>query len=375
MQKFVVEVFPLKRNPPDLVLLFVTITLLVIGLIVVTSASAPESLSHTGGSSVFYYGLRQLFFAVVGIGMMLIAMKFPYRQLRKFTIPVTLVSLALLILVLFLADPRKGSTRWFELGLLGLNVQPSEIAKLAVIMVLAHYISEINTGIKNFVVGVFIPLVFVSIICLLILLEPDLGTTIVIFATFVMMLFAGGANLFHLGCLGLVGVGMGIVLVVTEPYRFQRLIAFWNPWKDPKGDGWQIIQSLYALGSGGPLGLGLGMSRQKFNYLPEAHTDYIFSILGEELGLLGTITVIILFFFMAWRGYKIAISTKEPYGRMLAVGITSYLVFQAILNIGVVTSSLPVTGITLPFLSYGGSSLMISLVGIGILLNISKNTE
>lgn len=184
-----------------------------------------------------------------------------------------------------------------------------------------------------------------------------------------------GAKVTHLSGLGLVGLSMGTVLVIMEPYRFQRLIAFLNPWRDPQGNGWQIIQSLYALGSGGPFGLGLGMGRQKFNYLPEAHTDYIFSILGEELGLLGTVTVITLFFLLAWRGYKIAISVQDPYGRMLAVGLTSSLVIQTLLNIGVVTSSIPVTGITLPLLSYGGSSLLISLFSIGILLNISKNTE
>lgn len=362
----------MKRNPPDLFLFSVTLCLLILGLIIVTSASAPESLSHTGGTNVFHYGMRQLIFAVLGIGFLFVMMKIPYQGLKRLTIPAAVGTIVLLILVLFLSKAIKGSNRWFDIG--GFNLQPSELAKLAVILVLAHYTAEIKTGIKNFWIGVFIPLVFVGLICFLIILEPDLGTTIVIFATAILMLFAAGARLFDLSLPGLAGLAMGTVLVITEPYRRDRLLAFLNPWKDPKGDGWQIIQSLYALGSGGPLGLGLGMSRQKFNYLPEAHTDYIFSILGEELGLLGTITVIVLFFLLAWRGYKIAISTKDPYGRMLAVGVTSYLVFQALLNIGVVTSSIPVTGITLPFLSYGGSSLLVSLVGAGILLNLSKNS-
>ena len=363
----------MKRNPPDLFLFLVTLTILAIGLIMVSSASAPESLAATHGRSVFHYGVNQLVYAVIGFALMLFMMKFPYHGLKKLTIPAAVVSIVLLVVLFFIAKEIKGATRWINLGFT--NLQPSEVAKLAVIMVLAHFISEIGNGIKNFMIGVIFPLIFVSIICALIILEPDLGTTIVIFATFILMLFAGGAKMSHLSGLGLTGLSAGTVLVITEPYRFQRLIAFLDPWKDPKGDGWQIIQSLYALGSGGPFGLGLGMSRQKFNYLPEAHTDYIFSILGEELGLLGTVTIVILFFFLAWRGYKIAISAKDTYGRMLAVGITSCLVFQALLNIGVVTSSIPVTGITLPFLSYGGSSLIISLVSIGILLNISKNTE
>lgn len=360
----------MKRNPPDLFLFLVTLSLLVLGLIIISSASAPESLSVTHGKSVFHFGLRQLSFAIIGFGLMLFFMKFPYHGLKKLTVPFALLSIVMLVAVLFVAKEVKGAMRWINLGFF--QLQPSEMAKLAVIMVTAHYCAEIKDGVKNFIVGIILPLFFVSIICLLIMLEPDLGTTIVIFATAMMMLFAAGARIFHLSIPGLVGIGTGTALVITEPYRWQRLIAFLDPWKDPKGDGWQIIQSLYALGSGGPLGLGLGMSRQKFNYLPEAHTDYIFSILGEELGLLGTITVIILFFFLAWRGYKTAISADDSYGRILAVGITSSLIFQAVLNIGVVTSSIPVTGITLPFLSYGGSSLIISLIGVGILLNISK---
>lgn len=363
----------MKQNPPDMFLFLVTMTLLGLGLIVVSSASAPESLRITGGTSVFHYGLRQLLFAVVGFFLMLIGMKFPYHNWRRFSFWIFISSLVFLILVLFVTEDVKGAHRWINLGFF--NFQPSEYAKLAVIMLLAHYLSEIKQGISHLTLGVLIPFGFVALICLLILLEPDLGTALVIFATFMIMIFTSGAQITHLSFLTFFGVAAATVLVVIEPYRFKRLIAFIDPWKDPRGDGWQIIQSLYALGSGGPFGMGLGMSRQKFNYLPEAHTDYIFSILGEELGLLGTTLVLTLFFFLAWRGYKIAISAKDLYGKLLATGITSHLVFQALLNVGVVTSSLPVTGITLPFLSYGGSSLLISLLSIGILLDISKNSE
>lgn len=363
----------MKRNPPDFFLLLVTFTLLGLGLIIVSSASAPESLRITGERSVFHFGLRQLFFAAVGIILMFAAMKFPYHHWKRFSPWIFFSSIAFLIIVLFVAKDIKGSHRWINFGFF--NFQPSEYAKLGTILLLSHYISEIKKGITNLTLGIILPLIFVGIISFLILLEPDLGTTIVIFMTFMVMIFVAGARISHLSFLSLLGVAAATVLVIVEPYRFKRLIAFIDPWKDPRGNGWQIIQSLYALGSGGPFGMGLGMSRQKFNYLPESHTDYIFSILGEELGLLGTVTVIILFFLLAWRGYKIAITAKDVYGKVMATGLTSYLVFQALLNIGVVTSSIPVTGITLPFLSYGGSSLMISLFSIGILLNISKSHE
>lgn len=363
----------MKRNPPDLFLFVVTLSLLILGLIIVFSASAPISLTHTKDANVFHYWIRQLLFAAIGVMLMLLTMKFPYSNWKRFSLWIAVSSIVFLVLVLFVAKDIKGAHRWINLGFF--NFQPSEYAKVGVVLVIAHYISEIKKGITHPIIGIILPLVFVLIVCGLILLELDLGTTIVIFTTFIIMIFAGGANLYHLFFLGLMGIVAVAVLVIKEPYRARRLIAFLDPWKDPQGNGWQIIQSLFALGSGGLFGMGLGMSRQKFSYLPEAHTDYIFSILGEELGLLGTVTVIILFFLFAWRGYKIAITAKDLYGKMLATGITTYIIFQALLNIGVVTSSIPVTGITLPFFSYGGSSLSITLFSVGILLNISKYSE
>jgi cell division protein FtsW len=362
-----------RRNPPDLVLLMVTLVILVLGLIVVASASAPEALRLTEGKNVFHFGFRQLLWAVAGIGVMFFLMHFPYKNYQKFSLGLGILSIIFLVLVLFLAKDVKGASRWLNLGFV--NFQPSEFAKLSVIMILAHYIAAIKREINDFALGICIPLIFVALICILILMEPDLGTTIVIFLTFMIMLYAAGARLSHLSWISLAGLAACVFLIMAEPYRAKRLVAFLNPWKDPQGDGWQIIQSLYALGSGGPFGMGLGLGRQKFNYLPESHTDYIFSILGEELGLVGTVTVLVLFFLIAWRGFKIALSVKDPYGKTLAAGITASLVFQSILNIGVVTSSIPVTGITLPFLSYGGSSLLICLVSIGILLNISKAAD
>lgn len=363
----------MKRNPPDLVLFGVILLLLLIGLIIVTSASAPESLKVTNGASVFNYGLRQLMFAIIGLGLLIFMLKFPHPNLKRYTVIIAVCSIVALVAVLFLGRSVNGARRWIYLGFF--PFQSSEFAKIGTVLVLAHYLSEIKKGVTNFFVGIVIPCFFVAIVCALIMMEPDLGTVIVIFGTLMMMIYVAGAKISHLTLIALLGVAGVAVLVLMEPYRFQRLLAFVDPWKDKQGNGWQIIQSLFALGSGGPFGLGLGMGRQKFDYLPEAHTDYIFSILGEELGLIGTVTVIVLFFLLAWRGYKTAIAARDPYGRILAAGLTSYLVFQALLNISVVTSSVPVTGITLPFLSYGGSSLLVSLFSVGILLNISKNSE
>ena len=215
------------------------------------------------------------------------------------------------------------------------------------------------------------PLVLAAIFGL-IMLQPDFGTAVAIAGTVLIMLFAGGANLGHLAGIGLSGVPVLVALVLSRPYRLRRITSFLNPWEDPLDSGWNIIQSLLAIGSGGLFGLGLGAGRQKFAYLPEQHTDFIFSVIGEELGFVGTAAVVTLFFILAWRGFRTALLAPDLYGSMLAVGLTSMLVFQAMLNIGVATGSLPVTGITLPFVSFGSTSLVVSLSAVGVLLNISK---
>jgi cell division protein FtsW len=208
----------------------------------------------------------------------------------------------------------------------------------------------------------------------LILLEPDLGTAAAIIGVTFIMFFVAGANILHLVGLAVVGVPVFIKVLFMEEYRAKRFMAFLDPWKDPSKTGYHIIQSLLALGSGGFFGLGLGKSRQKFFYLPEQHTDFIFAIVGEEMGFIGTCLIIFLFFIFAWRGYKIAVSAPDSFGSLLASGITSMIVLQALINIGVVSGSLPITGITLPFISAGGSSLIMTLIGVGILLNISRCT-
>ncbi|NLW55392.1 MAG: putative lipid II flippase FtsW [Firmicutes bacterium] len=359
----------MRSGKPDPFIFLSVIMLLIIGVVMVTSASYPRALSASGGTDPFGVGKRQLVYALLALVFMSVMIRFDYHHFRRLTVLFAVLTPVLLVLVLFFGEEINGARRWFNLGLL--NFQPSELAKLTLVFVLAHYFTEIGPEIRQFSTGVLIPLVYLGLICGLVMLEPDLGTTIMIFIIFFAMLFAAGVRLSHLLFLGLLAVGAAAVLIIKEPYRMERLFSFIDPTKDPRGSGWQILQSLMALGSGGIFGLGLGRSRQKFFYLPEPHTDYIFSIIGEELGLLGTLLILIIFFFLGWRGYKTALSTTDTYGSLLAVGITSWIVFQALMNIAVVTSTIPATGITLPLISYGGSSLGITLMSLGILMNIS----
>lgn len=360
----------MEKRGPDLLLLLTTIFLLVIGVILVTSASAPRALSQTGGKDPFFYGKRQAVYALLGLFLLFASLRVDYRRLRRFTGLFAFLAPLFLLVVLFVGEEIQGARRWIDLGLI--TFQPSEFAKLALVFVLAHYLAELGSWISSFVTGILLPLVYTGIIGLLILLEPDLGTTVVIFGIFFVMLFAAGARLGHLALIGLFGFGAGVALVIKEPYRLRRFLSFLDPMRDPTGDAWQLNQGLMALGSGGLFGLGLGRSRQKFFYLPESHADYIFAVIGEELGLIGTVFLLFLFFLIAWRGYKIALTVPDRYGSLLAVGITSCIVIQALLNIAVVTATIPTTGITLPLISAGGSSLWITLVSIGVLLNISK---
>jgi cell division protein FtsW len=364
----------MERRQADQVLIFTVLALLAIGLAAVTSASAPEALTDTGGSDVFHYSFRQLIFSLAGILGCWGLSNFSHFKLKRYSLPLLVLSLGLLMLVLTPLGLRvNGAQRWFRLFFF--NFQPSEMAKIAMILFVAHYIAEIRKTVLSFRAGVFWPMLLLAIIMGLIMLEPDLGTSLVFAATLTLMLVMGGVRLWHLVPILSIGF-LGVVqLIWMEPYRFERFLTYLNIWHDPQGRGWQIINGLYALGNGGFFGQGLGFSRQKFHYLPEAHTDYIFAIIGEEMGFIGTATIILLFFLLAWRGYQIALRSRDPFSRMLAAGLTASLTFQAFLNIAVVTASVPTTGITLPFISSGGSSLLFSLMATGILLNISKYNE
>ncbi len=352
---------------PDVVLILVTATILLVGLVMVFSASyatAGEDLHDT-----YYFIKNQLRWAVIGLVVMYIAMRVDYHTWRSLALPGYALALVLLGLVLVIGNEAYGGQRWFRLG--PVSVQPSELAKLAIINFIAAYVAGRRAEIGRLWHGFLLPLSAAIIAVGLIMLEPDLGTSLAIIGVSMLMFFSAGARLGHLTALVLAAVPATVLLIILEPYRMRRLMIFPNPWQDAKGAGWNIIQSLYAIGSGGLFGLGLGASRQKFHYLPEQQTDFIFAIIAEELGLVGAAALVALFLVLAWRGYRAALKAPDLYGCMLATGLTTMIVLQAAMNMAVVTSLIPTTGIPLPLVSFGGTSLLVTLAGIGVLLNIS----
>lgn len=359
-----------KLKSPDFIIFFSLITLLGMGIVMVFSASAVSAYVHFNDS--YYFLKRQLIWAAAGLAVMLLFMQIDYHIWRKWAKPAFYLTLGILVLVLVpgIGKVVNGARRWIDFKIFAL--QPSEVAKLAMVLYMGDTLTRQQERITHFTKGMLPHLLTLLVVFGLILAEPDLGTALVIGGTVFLMFFASGAQLRHLGSLVGVGVGGVIAAIIVEPYRMRRITAFMDPWEDPLDTGYHIIQSLYALGSGGLFGLGLGRSREKFLYLPEPHTDFIFAVLGEELGFIGTVTVIALFFLFAWRGYKIAISAPDTFGSVLAAGLTTMISLQAMMNIAVVTASMPVTGIPLPFISYGGSALLFTMAGVGILLNISR---
>lgn len=334
--------------------------------------SASAVMAMTNFDDPFYFLKRQAVWALIGLAGMTLFMNFNYWHYRRLAPAILVLSISLLIAVLLpgVGKISHGARRWLGFG--PFTLTPSEPAKLALVIYLSYLLSGKGYKVKTFFRGV-LPAVLLGLgMFALILQQPDLGTGLTIAGSTFIMLFSAGARIWHL--LGLVAAGIPGVFaaIFMEDYRRQRFLAFLDPWADPRGSGYHIIQSLYALGSGGPFGLGLGKSRQKFLYLPEMHTDFIFAIIGEELGFIGATLVIILFFFFAWRGYRIAMNAPDGFSCLLACGLTSVILIQAIINIGVVTGTLPITGIPLPFLSFGGSSLVFTLASVGILLNISR---
>ncbi|MCY6370354.1 stage V sporulation protein E [Clostridium ganghwense] len=356
-------------------ILFATIMILVaVGIVMVYSASSYTALhSKMYRNDDMYFLKKQGVWAILGITCMIVAEKVDYHVLKNKTGLFMILTVGLLLAVFAFHD-NHGARRWIYLPG-GASIQPSEIAKYVVVLYLAKSIENKGERIKNFKYGIFPYLVVSGFYAGLILLEKNLSIASVIMIVTIIVLFASGCRKKHIAfvllLVGLAGVG-GIVL---EPYRMKRFISFLNPWEDPRGDGYQLIQSLLALGSGGILGTGLGQSRQKCYYIPEPHNDFIFSIIGEELGLVGCIFVISLFLVFIWRGIRTAVRASDIYGTLLAIGITAVIAIQAIINIAVVTGSMPVTGVPLPFISYGGSSLVFNLIAMGILLNISRQTS
>lgn len=361
---------PTKKTTPDITLLILTFTLLAIGLIMVYSASAVWAEYKFDDS--FFFAKRQMLFAGVGIIAMFFIMNIDYWTWRTWAKVLIIICFVLLILVLIpgVGNMRNGSRSWIGIG--AFSVQPSEFMKLAMIAFLAKFLSERQKFITSFKKGLAPSLGIVFLAFGMIMLQPDLGTGTVMVGTCIVMIFIAGARIRHFVVLGLIGVAGFAALVVSAPYRMKRITSFLDPWQDPLGSGFQIIQSLFAIGPGGLFGLGLGESRQKFFYLPEPQTDFIFAILAEELGFIGGSFILLLFSLLLWRGIRIALGAPDLYGSFLAVGIIAMVAIQVMINIGVVTGLMPVTGITLPFLSYGGSSLTLMLMAIGVLLNISR---
>ena len=359
-----------SRPAPDFWMIAATFGILAIGLVMVYSASAVAAFHDYGDP--YYYVKRQAVFALLGIAAMYVTMNTDYRVWRRWAVPALLICFGLLIIVLVpgIGVVRGGARSWLGIGSLG--IQPSEFMKLAMILFMARYLSERLDKMHSFRQGLLPPLLILGLAFGLIMMQPDLGTAVVMFGAAMLVIYAAGARLAHLGGLALIGLAGLVALIAAAPYRLQRITAFLDPWQDPLGAGYQSIQSLYAIGPGGLVGLGLGMSRQKYNYLPEPQTDFIFSILAEELGFIGGTLLILLFLILVWRGMRTAIALSDPFGNLLASGIVGIFAVQVLINIGVVTGMLPVTGITLPLVSYGGSSLTLLLTALGILLNLSR---
>jgi cell division protein FtsW len=350
-------------------LLAPTAFLVVGGLLMILSASSISAFAEYGDS--FRYFQRQLTYAIVGVGVFMLTSRMRYHAWRRLALPFLALTVVLLAVVLSPTHGVEayGSSRWFQLG--PITVQPSEIAKLAMV-VFAAAVIERKWGKLHDVGHLALPLLPVSLlVCTMVMLQPDLGTTLIIASTLFVMAFIAGVRLRYLAVAGGVGTVVGMGLIMSADYRRVRFLSFLHPWADAENTGYQLIQSLIALGSGGWFGVGLGASRQKWAYVPNAHTDFIFSILGEELGLVGEIVVLAAFGTLIYAGVRVAASAKDVFGRMLAGGIVAWFGLQALINLGAVTGLLPITGVPLPFLSYGGSSLVVSLAAVGILVNVA----
>ncbi|MBE0429130.1 MAG: putative lipid II flippase FtsW [Thermoleophilia bacterium] len=354
-------------------LVTLTLILLAVGIVMVFSASWASAYFAEGEGDSYLYLKRELLFASLGLILMFGLARFDFTRLRKAAPLLMLLSLSLLFLVFIpgVGVTAKGATRWIGYG--PAAFQPSELAKLAVVLYVATVMFK-RPRLLGDLKSLFLPVLGLPVLaCLLVLFQPDMGTAIIIVLAMAGMLVIGGARKKDIAVMGGVAAVLGFAYVALAPYRMARLTTFIDPWSDPRESGFQIIQSMVALGSGGIFGVGIGESIQKFNYLPEAHTDMIVAIIGEELGLLGVLGVVFLYAAFAYVGYRIALNCDNPFGKYLAAGLTSLMVGQAAVNLGAVTGLLPLTGIPLPIISYGGSNLIVMLSGIGILLNIAVN--
>lgn len=360
-----------SRGTPDFILFFLTLAIIGFGIVMVFSASSV--ISYWKMNDRWYYTVRQIMWAVIGLIGMLVAMNIPFRKYRKLAIPIFLGTLSLLVLVLIVGEFRNGAKSWIIIG--PLSLQPSEFAKLGIILYLSSIISKKGDKIREFKKGLMPVLIMTGLTLGLIGLQPDVGTAAILLVGAIAVIYAGGANVRHLVALGAPVIGAVAVYVLQKEYRMKRITSYLNPWADPQGSGYHLIRSLMAFGHGGITGTGFGKSIQKIFYLPEPHTDFIFSVIAEELGFIGVSIFLIVFTLFLFRALIVSLRCPEPFGNLVGIGIVTLIATQTFINIGGVTGTIPITGVPLPFISVGGSSLVVYMIAIGIILSISRESN
>lgn len=361
-----------ENKSPDIILLLVTLILVTVGTAMIYSSSSIIALERFKDGQ--YFLKKQILFVFLGLISMVLMTKIPYTQLRKWAYPGMLLSLLLLAILLIpnVGIKHGGATRWLNMGVFSFQV--TEMVKISMVVFLSHLLARKVHQLKKFSKGVLVPLVVASVAILLIILEPDFGTAVIIATILLIMLCIAGSRITHILLLMAAFISVGVLLILYKGYRVARLTAFLDPWKDASNTGFQIIQSLLSFGSGGTFGVGIGDGMQKLFYLPEPHTDFILSILAEESGFIGVTIVIVMFAIFAFRGFMIALKAPDLFGTLLAVGLTMVIALESFINIAGVMGIIPLKGLVLPFLSYGGTAFIMSMTAVGILLNISTHT-
>ncbi|HEV8586353.1 MAG TPA: putative lipid II flippase FtsW [Methylomirabilota bacterium] len=362
-----------RRLVPDVWLFGAAVVLLSAGVVMVYSASAIVAADRF--HDPYFFLKKQLFWALLGAGVLWAALRLDYRWLEKAVVPALIVALVLLVLVLVppIGQAINGTRRWIRLGVV--SFQPVELAKLALVVYLAAFLAKKRDEMADFRAGVLPPLCVAGAMAGLVLVQPDLGNCLTLIVLTFGLLYLAGTSVRHLAWVAAPALVLVTLAVWMAPYRMRRITAFVDPWSDPRGSGFQIIQSWLALGNGGLVGQGIGGSKQKLFYLPEAHTDFIFAVLGEELGFVGAVLVVALFAVLVWRGLRVGLRAPDAFGAYLALGITVLLATQTLVNLGVVTGLLPTKGLPLPFISFGGSALLMTMLATGMLLNVSQHAD
>ena len=362
-----------RKVTPDMWLFGVAVMLLSAGVVMVYSASAVVAADRFGDP--YFFLKRQLFWALLGSVGMLVAVRVDYRRLERFVLPALVLAGVLLVLVLIppIGQAINGTRRWIRLG--PVSFQPAELAKVALVFYLAAFVARRQEEVADVRRGILPPLLVAGSFAALVLVQPDLGNCLTLVALTFGLLYLAGSPVRYLAWAMAPALPLLVLAIYAAPYRLRRVTAFWDPWADPRGSGFQIIQSWLAFGNGGLVGQGIGASRQKLFYLPESHTDFIFAVVGEELGFIGAAAFVALFAVLVWRGLRVGLRTSEPFGAYLALGITLLIATQTLVNLGVVTGLLPTKGLPLPFISFGGSALSMTMLSTGVLLNISQHAH